>query len=77
MLSQSDIILHHKLVKGRFGLHAIVCLLLVQLCSSWEKAQVQGGKLGEHGTGRHSLGVKPGMAVEGGLAHGENKGGSG
>ena len=24
LLSQSDLILHHKLVKGRFGLHATV-----------------------------------------------------
>ena len=33
-------------------------------------AQVQGGKLEEHATGRHSLGVKSGVAVEGGLAQG-------
>ena len=27
MLSQSDLILHHKMVKGRFGLHSILCII--------------------------------------------------
>ena len=32
LLSQSDLILHHKLLKGQFGLHAIVIHILLTFC---------------------------------------------